>query len=92
MSEWKDIEIVNSFTYLGVPLCNGANIYKNWEQQVITRLKRYKGILKIKAMDSFNRLEVADALWIYVALGSSLFGSEVGVLSEDVIKRLEFSK
>ena len=46
MSEWKDIEIVNSFTYLGVPLCNGANIYKNWEQQVITRLKRYKGILK----------------------------------------------
>ena len=89
LSEWKDIEIVNSFTYLGVPLCNGANIYKNWEQQVITRLKRYKGILKIKAMDSFNRLEVADALWIYVALGSSLFGSEVGVLSEDVIKRLE---
>ena len=25
MNEWKDIEIVNSFTYLGVPFCNGAN-------------------------------------------------------------------
>ena len=68
-------------------------LIKNWEQQVITRLKRYKGLLKIKAMDSFNRLEVADALWIYVALCSSLFGSEVGVLSEDVIKRVrELSK
>ena len=35
-------------------------------------MKRYGGTLKIKSTYSFNRCEVVDALWNYVAINGSI--------------------
>ena len=36
-------------------------------------MKRYRSILIIKSTDSFNQCEVADPLWIYVAINGSMY-------------------
>ena len=52
-------------------------------------MKRNTGIAKLKAKDSFNRIEIAEALWEYVCLNGSLYGAETTVFTEQTIKKLE---
>ena len=47
------------------------------------------GITKLKAKGSFNQTEVAEALWDYVCINGSLYGSETAVYTEETIRKLE---
>ena len=83
------IEEVNSYKYLGVDICNGRNIFKEHDREVIAKMKRNMGVIKLNAGQAFDIVEAAEALWESVNLGSVLYGLEVVVLNEGTKKKLE---
>lgn len=68
----KKLEVVNTFKYLGVEISNGRNIYKEQKKAALVKLTRNKGISKLKAKESFDRVDVAEALWEYICINGSL--------------------
>ena len=58
-----------------------SNIFDIYNKTIISKLKSYKGQIINIARDSFNPIEVGEALWQSVALESSLHAAEVTNLS-----------
>ena len=85
----REIEIVDSFKYLGVEICNGRNIYKAYDKTVVQKIKRIAGVSKLKARESFDPVEVAEILWKYVGINGGLYGVEIGIITEETLKKLE---
>ena len=50
----QTLEVVDSFKYLGMITGSGRNIYREYNEEIYKKMKRYVGILKIKSTDSFN--------------------------------------
>ena len=87
----QELEIVDTFKYLGIQIGNNRNIYREQERSSISKLKRnvFVGITKLKAKGSFNKFEVAEALWDYVCINGTLYGAETVVYTEETIKKME---
>ena len=50
----QTLEVIDSFKYLCMIIGSGRNIYREYNEEIYRKMKRYGGILKIKSTDSFN--------------------------------------
>ena len=81
--------MVNNYKYLGTVIGNSRNIHKDFEKDASMKLKRSTGVIKMKARESFNRNDVAETLWEYVGLNGSLYGAEMGIYTEEGIRKMK---
>ena len=74
-----DIEVSQKYKYLGVTIGLGrtSDIFKQQRITIVSRLRSYAGLILSLARESFDPIEVGEALWKSVALESILHGIQV---------------
>ena len=85
-----DLKQVLKYKYLGVPLSfQHKNIFKYRVSNVLIRANQFVGRIKSMSKESFNRLEVAEALWENVAIPALMYGMECMHLTKTELDKLE---
>ena len=81
------------YKYLGIPITvQGKKHFLYRIKDIIVGANQHAGRVKSLAKDSFNRIEVGEALWENVSLPSLLYGSECLTLTKTELGKLEASQ
>ena len=56
---------------------------------IVSRLKTYAGLIFSMARESYDPVEVGEALWTAAAQESALYGSQIISLSKQILAKLD---
>ena len=88
-----DLECKEKYKYLGVTLNMGArssDIFKFQRDTLVSRLKSYAGLILLMAKESFDPIEVGEAMWKSMALEAVLYGIQTISVSEQILTKLDY--
>ena len=81
------------YKYLGIPITlQGNKVFAPRVKDIIVAGSQHTGRIKSLSKDSFNRLDVGEALWQNVSLMALLYGSECLCMTKDELQKLEGSQ
>ena len=85
------LETLRKYKYLGVIIGLGraSDIFKHQRKTIVSRLRSYAGLILSLARESFDPIEVGEALWKSVALESILHGIQVTSVTKANIAQLD---
>lgn len=83
------LDVVNSYTYLGVQFSNSANYLDLFEQRIINRAAYYFYDIKRRADASFSIYAVGRTLWKSLAVPALTYGLDCLVVRKAVINKLQ---
>ena len=86
-----EIELKDKYKYLGVNVSLGkpADIFRFQRKIIVSRLKSYAGMILSMARNSFDPIEIGEALWKSVALESVLFGIQIISVTKLIMSQLD---
>ena len=82
---FEEIKRAEQYKYLGVTMKVGrsaSDIFSSYRQLKIAKLKSYKALIFAIARESFNPIEVAEAMWKGIAIESVLYGIEIASITK----------
>ena len=72
-----NLKQATTYKYLGIPVTlQGQKIFKFRTKYMVVGANQYAGRIKRLAKDSFNRIEVGEAIWENIAIPVLLYGAE----------------
>ena len=66
-----------------------CNIFKFQRKTIVSRLRSYAGLILQMAKESFDPIEVGEAMWKSIALEAVLYGIQVISLNEQILTKLD---
>ena len=87
-----ELERKEIYKYLGVTIGMGkspCDIFKFQRKTIVSRLRSYAGLILQMAKESFDPIEVGEAMWKSIALEAVLYGIQVISLNEQILTKLD---
>ena len=86
-----EIELKEKYKYLGVNVSLGkaADIFRFHRKIIVSRLRSYAGLILSMARNSYDPIEVGEALWKSVALESTLYGIQIISVNKQILSQLD---
>jgi hypothetical protein len=66
-----------------------SDIFKFQRKTIISRLKSYAGLILLMAQESFDPIEVGEAMWNSIAIEAVLYGIQTISVTEHILTKLD---
>ena len=87
-----ELERKEKYKYLGVTMGMGkspSDIFKFQRKTIVSRLRSYAALTLQMAKESYDPIEVGEAVWKSIALEAVLYGTQVISVTEQILTKLD---